>query len=178
MFDRFMSHALMGEAEGLAELSEQKIVVIAMLVGEPLECFEHIVLDGIDRQRARLFARRVATHAVGDNEQMAAVGALPRLRLGQARCQNSQSFGELRDQELIFVIGPNLPFVGRAEATNRQGAAVIGHDGRIEVNVRVDYLHFGMDFGVVHDFFSQTAPEVQTLRQNYFGSHCTASITT
>ena len=82
-------------------------------------------LDGFDGQGAGHLAGPVAAHAVGDQEEVAPVAAVLRLRLRQAGLADPERAGQLGDQEVVLVGRADLAAVGEAEAPHGEGGGSI-----------------------------------------------------
>jgi hypothetical protein len=65
MFRRFLEDAFVGLAERRLELRKDSLRFGSVRVKEPFERIERKLLDRDDGNGARLFARPVASHAVG-----------------------------------------------------------------------------------------------------------------
>ena len=96
---------------------------------EPPERIQRELFDQVDGQRAGVLAGPVPAHAIGDQEEMAALFAESRARLFEAGLPDLHRLGQIGDQELIFVGRSDASPVGGAMAANgqRYGTGVAGH---------------------------------------------------
>jgi hypothetical protein len=65
----------------------------------------------------------MSTHAVGDQEQVAALLSEPGPWFFEARLPNVHCFGQVSDQEVIFVGWSDTSAVGSPEAAHHQRRA-------------------------------------------------------
>jgi hypothetical protein len=98
------------------------------MMEEPLQRVQREVLDGADRERARMFTAGLAAHAVRDDEEVTSVVAVLGARLGQARLLHVHRLRQHGNEELILVLLADAPPVGQPEGSHGESGSVCHGD--------------------------------------------------
>ena len=120
---RLLEDAGVGFAKGVLKLLHDVLLFRNFQTEETPQRVEQEAFERDDGQDAGPVAGLIPADPIGHNEDVSAMAAELDVRLGQAGGMDFQRPPEFRDEETVFVGGPDLAAVGHAEGVNVKPAS-------------------------------------------------------